>query len=103
MKKRKKDVLSDEFKVAAEIYRFNLREQPIWFTKLAEELKSEMSPSTVLRALNVLSDWGIVKAQYGETGKGRAGRLLYIAGEARSTIEKVYEYFWKNRRGSRKQ
>lgn len=103
LKDRKKDILSDEFKVAAEIFRFNnILKEPIWFTKLAEELKDEMSSSTVLRALNVLSDWGIVKAQYGATGKGRAGRLLYIAGEARNTIESVYEQFWKPVKESKK-
>jgi len=101
LKKERKDVLSDEFKIAAEIYGFNIKDEPIWFTKLAEVLKKKkvMSSSTVLRGLNVLSDWGIIRAQYGKTETGRAGRLLYISGEARSTIGQVYEHFWKKKKG----
>ena len=95
----KSDILSNELKVAAEIYRCNfVSREKIWFTKLVDLLKDEMSKTTVMKALNTLFDWGIVKAEYGETEKGRAGRLLLIATEHKDTIKKIYEAYWKDRK-----
>ena len=89
------DILSPEFKVAAEIFRFEKKGEKVWFTKLERSLG--MPSSTLSRALRRLFDSGIVKAEFGETETGRAGRLLYIAGESRDVIEKIYERFWKDR------
>ena len=94
--KPKKEILSKEFKVACEIYRFNEKNEKIWFTKLKNSLSGEMVQSTLMNALRTLFDWGIVKAEYGETEKGRAGRLLYVAGESRQIIKDVYEEYWKS-------
>ncbi|MBI2938085.1 MAG: hypothetical protein HYY22_07765 [Thaumarchaeota archaeon] len=91
------DLLSNEFKVAAEIYKFNSQGKKIWFNLLATNLKNEMSHTTLMNALSTLKDWGITKAEYGETEKGRAGKLLYISGESTETIKMIYEKFWKNR------
>lgn len=96
-KEPKVAILSKEFKVAAQIYECNIEGKKIWFTKLAELLSEDMSPPTVMKALRSLSDWGIAKAEFGETGKGRAGRLLFIAGEEKATIKEIYEKYWKNR------
>jgi len=94
---KEKKLLSNELKVAAEIYACEQRGERVWFTKLAQLLKGEMAPATVMKSLRTLIDFGIIKAQFGETEKGRAGRLLYISGESRKTIEHIYEEFWKNR------
>jgi predicted transcriptional regulator len=91
----KAELLSNEFKVAAQIYECNEAKQNIWFSKLAELLKDHMAPATVMKSLRALFEWGIIKAEYGATDKGRAGRLLFIAGESRSTIKDIYENFWK--------
>jgi hypothetical protein len=96
MQKTKADLLSNEFKVAAQIYACNEAKQKIWFSKLTELLGDHMSSATVIKSLRTLFDWGIVKAEYGETDKGRAGRLLYIAGESKGIIKEIYENFWKN-------
>ncbi len=96
MTKSKSDLLSNEFKVAAQIYECNDKNEIIWFSKLAELLSSYMSPATVMKSLRMLSDWGVIKAEYGATDKGRAGRLLFIAGESKSAIKEVYENFWKD-------
>lgn len=95
----KSDVLSKELKVAAEIYRCNESGEKVWFNRLVDLLKEKdgMSKTTVMNALNVLFDWGIVKGEYGETDRGRAGRLLLIATEHKDTIKKVYEAYWKNK------
>jgi hypothetical protein len=95
MVKTKADLLSNEFKVAAQIYEYNIAEKRVWFSKLAELLKPCMSQATVMKSIKTLFDWGIVKAEYGATDKNRAGRLLYIAGESKSTIKEIYENFWK--------
>jgi hypothetical protein len=102
LEKTKAELLSNEFKVAAQIYECNLSGEKIWFSKLAEQFdgklnpaKGKLSPATVLKALRALSAWGIVKAEYGATDKDRAGRLLYITGESKSTIKEIYENFWK--------
>jgi len=96
-KKNKEDILSNEFKVAAQIYECNNKDENVWFTKLVGLLEGEMSSSTVMKSLRTLFDFGIVKAQYGETDKGRAGRLLFIAGESKDTIRQIYEEFWIKR------
>lgn len=91
------DLLSKDMQVAVEIYKFNLRGEKVWFTKLSKSLDGIIAPSTIHKALNALTDWGVVKVQYGETDKGKAGRLLFIAGEAKNTISQVYEEYWKER------
>ncbi|MGE5556722.1 MAG: hypothetical protein ACM3UY_10785 [Methanocella sp.] len=93
--KGKDELLSKEFKIACAILKFNKKGEKIWFTKLRDSLEKEgIGQSTVMNALRTLFDWGIVKAEYGETEKGRPGRLLYVAGEAKQTIEKVCEEYW---------
>lgn len=98
MNEKKSDLLSNEFKVACEIFLFNDEGKKVWFTNLVESLKDEMGQTTVMNSLRTLFDWGIVQAEFGETGKGRAGRLLYISGESKDTIRQVCEAYWKPRR-----
>jgi predicted transcriptional regulator len=87
--------LSSEFKVASQIFACNETEEKVWFSKLAKQLKPYMNSTDVMKSLRTLFDWGIVKAEYGPTDKNQAGRLLYIAGESRSTIKEVYEKYWR--------
>jgi predicted transcriptional regulator len=95
LSKPKSKILSKEFKVACEISRLNEKKEKVWFTKLKNSLKGEMTQSTVMNALRTLFDWGIVKAEYGETETGRAGRLLYVAGESKQIIKQICEEYWK--------
>lgn len=94
IKKAKKSPLSNEFKVATEIYRCELEGKLVWYTKLVSLLKSEMSKNTVTKALNVLFDWGIVKMDYGETENGRPGKLLRITADSKTTIKDLYNKYW---------
>lgn len=96
--KEKKSPLSNEFKVAAEIYRCEVVNQLVWYTKLVSLLKDEMSKNTVSKALDVLFDWSIVKSKFGETEKGRPGKLLKITADSKSTIKDLYEKYWKEYR-----
>lgn len=99
-RKEKKSPLSNEFKVAAEIYRFEVTGKLVWYTKLYNSLKGEMSKNTVTKALNVLFDWGIVTIQYGETENNRPGKLYKIAPSSKSTIKNLYNKYWKEYRSS---
>jgi predicted transcriptional regulator len=93
--KKRDEMLSKEFKVACAILVFNKKNEKVWFTKLRSSLEGEMGQTPIMNGLRTLFDWGIVKAEYGETEKGRPGRLLYVAGESKQTIEKVCEEYWK--------
>jgi hypothetical protein len=97
MAEKSKNPLSSGLKVACEIYRFNLNKQPIWFGKLVESLKGEMSKNTISNSIDTLFDWGIIKGEYGPTTPGRASRLLSISNETKPVIKELYERYWKNR------
>lgn len=92
-----KNPLSNELKVAAEIFGCQERGEKVWLGKLQGSLNGEISKNTISAALDTLFDWGIIKAEYGETEKGRAGRLLMISNESTPLIKELYEKYWKNR------
>jgi hypothetical protein len=92
-----KNPLSNELKVATEIFGCQERGEKVWLGKLQERLTGEISKNTISAALDTLFDWGIIKAEYGETEKGRAGRLLMISNESTPLIKELYEKYWKNR------
>lgn len=91
-----KSPLSNEFKVAAEIFACQENRELVWYTKLVQRLKGKLSKNTIAKALDILFDWGIVKAEYGETEKGRAGKLLIISNEAQPIVRELYSKYWKN-------
>lgn len=91
-----KNPLSNEFKVACEIYKAEVQGEPIWFTKLVERLEHKVSKNTISDALDTLFDWGIIKGEYGPTDTGRAGRLFQISNEHKSRIKDLYEHYWKD-------
>jgi hypothetical protein len=94
----KKSPLSNELKVATEIYHCEVNNELIWYHKLVSVLDGEISKNTVSKALDVLFDWGIVKSEYGETETGRAGKLLMITNECKPLIKDLYEKYWKDYR-----
>jgi len=91
-----KNPLSNELKVAAEIYSCEIQRQKVWLGKLVDRLNGKISKNTISAAIDTLFDWGIIKAEYGATEKGRAGRLLMISNEAKPTIKDLYEKYWKD-------
>jgi hypothetical protein len=97
-----KNPLSNELKVAAEIYRCELLDQKVWLGKVVELLdgvtnpNKKISKNTISTAIDTLFDWGIIKAEYGATERGRAGRLLMISAEAKPTIKDLYKRYWKD-------
>jgi len=95
MRTEAKNPLSNEFKVAAEIYHCQVNHEVVWYGKLVERLAGVVSKNTISNAIETLFDWGIIKAEFGETETGRAGRLLMISNEAKPLIKELYEKYWK--------
>lgn len=95
MADERKTLLSPEFMIATEIFGLIEREEKVWYNKLCERLQGKLSRGTISKALNSLFDWGIVKAEYGETTPGHAGRLLFISNESEQVIRVLYERYWK--------
>jgi hypothetical protein len=87
--------LSNEFKVASKIYESNLHGDKVWYSKLANLMQDWMGPAEVLKSIRCLCAWGIIKAEYGLIESNKAGRLLYVTGESKTTIKEIYEAFWK--------
>ena len=81
--------------VIAKIYECNfVKRKPIWFTKLSELLKDDMTPKTLLRILNKLTDFGWFTYQGGETENGRVARLIFIytfESPHKDWAKKIYE------------
>jgi hypothetical protein len=92
--------LSNDLKVACEIWHYNQKKEPIWFSKLVESLGWCMDKYEVSHAMNTLEDWLIIFGEYGATSEGRAGRVWYVdthdGGDYR--IRNLYEKYWKNER-----
>lgn len=95
--------LSNELIVACEIWHYNSINQPIWFTKLVENLKEHMDKQTVSAALDTLEDWLIAFSEYGPTLEGHVGRVWFIDthdnGDFR--IRDLYEECWKDARNKK--
>lgn len=96
MSEDRKNMLSNEFKVGVIIYYLTeVLGEKAWSTKLETILSRYMSSSTLLRMLRFLESWRVIKAQYGETETGRAGKLYYISNEDKEVMKKLYENYWQ--------
>lgn len=49
-------ILSNEFKIACDIYSANILNEPIWYSKIVNQLKNEMKENDVSAAMDALSD-----------------------------------------------
>lgn len=87
--------LTSDLVVACQIYDYHQKGvERVEFGQLVVSLKGLLSKATILNGLDTLSDWGIIKTEFGETKAGRAGRLFSISGEAEILIRETYEKFW---------
>ena len=86
--------LSTEFKVACEIYKYQLTGKQIWTNKLIERFKDEMPKERVVEAIDTLFDWRVIKADHGPTENGREGRLYSIDPYAETMIKGLYKNYW---------
>lgn len=88
-------ILSKEIVVAVEILAASEEsDDPIHFNSLVERLEAKKfaSRTTVSRALDMLFDQGIVRAEWVQRKRdGRHIRALTIAGEAQGFIKEIHQ------------
>lgn len=87
--------LSNEFKVACEIYGAEVRGESKEVHRLFERLEGKFDKKTINNALSTLFDWGIVKIEYGLTGDHSSGAHLRIDPWHQDRIKEMYEHYWK--------
>ncbi|MFW9890359.1 MAG: hypothetical protein ACFFER_19440 [Candidatus Thorarchaeota archaeon] len=82
--------------VACQIYELQMIQgKHVGFSLLVEELDGLVSRSALPKLLNNLTEWDIVRVEYGETESGRAGRFYSITGEASDLVLEFYNRFGK--------
>ncbi|HII02770.1 TPA: hypothetical protein HA351_14350 [Methanosarcinaceae archaeon] len=86
----KRSILSQEEKVALEIQKYNDRKDPIYFSRLINVLKEEISRSTISKIIDKLFDLGMVEGRW-ETYNGKWVRTLYTKGEYREYFRSLNE------------
>lgn len=69
---------SNEETVLLEIKKANDLNEPIWFSKIVENLIGRLSRSEVGRAIDRLGDHSYIKGGYGEIKPGHAGYKYHI-------------------------
>jgi|WetSurMetagenome_2_1015567.scaffolds.fasta_scaffold27392_2 hypothetical protein len=89
--------VSSELFVAMMIYHTtDVIKERVWFSRLVDLLKEYMDKNRVSEALDTLTDWLIIDGEYGATGDGRAGYILYIdthdGGDDR--IKQLHDKYW---------
>ena len=62
---------------------------------LVETLAPAISASTILRSLDTLEEWGVIKEVFTQLSSGRPGRLFRVSGESEAMIKETYEEFWE--------
>ncbi len=91
-RKMKKEMLSNDLKVALEIYKHDkIKRDKIYLNKLVKNLKKEMSRTTVHKAIDRLFDLGIVSAKWEKKGN-KWVRVFYISGEAEEFLKDLYKH-----------
>jgi hypothetical protein len=86
--------LSVDIVVACKIHKYQDEGKKVGISELVEGLKGIVGKTSILSAIDTLSDWGIVATEFGETTARRAGRLYYVSGEAEAMIKEVCDKFW---------
>lgn len=86
----KRAILSNEEKIGLEIYGSNVESKEIYFSKLTDLLKNEISRSTISKVIDKLFDLGMVTAKW-ENENGKWVRSLYITGEYKEFFQHLYD------------
>jgi hypothetical protein len=87
------ELLSKELLVAREIHLAAKESpgEPVYFNKIVERLtgKGLAVRGTVSKALDILFDQGVVRAEWKQTKDHKHVRALYIAGEAKQFVDAI--------------
>jgi hypothetical protein len=90
----KKSPLSTDLKVACEICHFNIIGEDIWYSKLVDMLRGELSKATISKALDMLFDWGIIRVEYSDTPDGKGRKLLAVSNSSKPIVHSLYVKYW---------
>lgn len=90
MTNSKRTILSNEEKIGIEINVDNDEGVPIYFTKLVEVLKGEISRTTISKVIDKLFDLGMMTAKW-ENVDGKWIRSFRITGEYRDYFKNLNE------------
>jgi predicted transcriptional regulator len=87
----KDKVLSNDFKVCIKIYGYSRENsEKIWFSKLAEAMSGELSPSTISKCVDRLFDMGMIDGKWEKVDRHWI-RTFHIAGEAEAFVKSLYD------------
>ena len=89
-----KTPLSQELIVACCIWDLQSKNEKIWLLKIQGNLSGIVGKAKVRSAIDTLFDWSLIKAEYGETDKKRAGRLYRIPEEAVPMIAELHKKYY---------
>ena len=83
--------LSNEFKVACEIYHNELRNSPIEFKQLVKEMNGIVTEDEIKKELDILFDWGIVNVEFTDSHR----KVIVISTSSRPVIASLYDKYWR--------
>jgi hypothetical protein len=89
-----KTPLSYELIVACCIYDLHSKNEKVWFLKIQQNLAGIVGGNRIRTAIDTLFDWSMIKAEYGETDKKRAGRLYRIQEDAVPLISELHKKYY---------
>ena len=96
-------VLSNDFLVCVKIYEYNEeKKEKIWFSKLVDVMRGELSQSTISKCLDRLFDLGMIDGTW-ESVDGRWTRTLKVTGESMGFVGDLYRATKENRVNNRAQ
>jgi len=94
----KRDLLSDEYKVAVTIYELaELEGKTAYFSSIKKKLRDILSPDRICECLNTLQHWRMIKMSYSsyldDCGIGYC--VYLISSGYYETIKMLHEEYWR--------
>lgn len=83
--------LSDDFLVCVAIHEHHIKNEKVWFGKLAEEMDGVLNRVAVSRALDRLSDRGMIEGRWDEIDRGRWAFTFNIDEDFEGFVESLYD------------
>ena len=84
-------VVPDDIEVAVAIYRYYLKGESVWFSKLVKDLEGRMSRDTISKNIDQLFDLGIINSNWIKDDDGKWVRTFSIAVSEREFIRSIDE------------
>ena len=88
--------LTNEYRIACEIYHQNICENQIWFNKLVDIFGDVMEVDVISNIIDELFESKILESSFSKHEDQYKGVVFYIASEFVDDICKYYNEFWKD-------